>query len=158
MSQNPNMTLSLHFTGSPENVRPALQQVCAALRQVGLSEDDIGTAELVLAEVLNNVIEHAFADRTDGQVNIDFKTLPEGQFFSVRDDGLPMPDGKLPAGIPPEVDCFLENLPEGGWGWSLVHRLTQDICYQRAGQNNVLTFLLPFSAQQTTQRCDLQNG
>jgi serine/threonine-protein kinase RsbW len=133
----------LQFSGSPENVRFALIEICAQLRTIGVPDDAVGTAELVVGEVLNNIVEHAMADQPDGLIDVACTDGRDGQLFTIIDDGIEMPGGKLPAGIPPEVDTELEDLPEGGWGWSLVHTLTRDIAYQRVEERNCVKFLLP---------------
>ena len=46
--------------------------------------------------------------------------------------------GKLP-------DTALEDLPEGGFGWHLIHSLTNDLTYLRTGGCNRLRFLLPLA-------------
>lgn len=93
-------------------------------------------AELVLAEVLNNVVEHAY----DGQGGRIILSLRRGRgWLSVRvaDRGRPYPGGTLPDDILPEPDA------EGGFGWGLIRALASGIAYRRAGEWNVLVFRVP---------------
>ncbi|NHX27463.1 ATP-binding protein, partial [Escherichia coli] len=51
--------LNLNFPGQPHAIRAALLKVRAWLHDCGYSNDTCGKAELVLAELLNNIAEHA---------------------------------------------------------------------------------------------------
>jgi GAF domain-containing protein len=49
---------------------------------------------LVVNELLQNAIEHAFPGRSEGQVRILFGRIPEGAFVEVTDDGVGFPEGE----------------------------------------------------------------
>jgi len=104
------------------------------------SDDLWATTELVLAEVLNNIVEHAMAGRGDGCIEIDMVAGATGPVFTLRDDGRPMPGGELPQGDPPQIGPDLDDLPEGGFGWHLIRCLTLDLRYERADGWNCLHF------------------
>lgn len=103
-----------------------------------LSQDCLGTTELVLAEALNNVVEHAYA-HFPGQIEVEVRRDPDHLRFDISDRGLPMPGAQPPPGRLPEAETF-ENLPEGGFGWFLIRSLVQDLAYRREGQRNLLSF------------------
>ena len=128
---------------SPMAVRAALGDLRARWRNDGLSRSLCGTAEQVLAEVMNNIVEHAQADRDDGV--IDLAITAEGSELAclVRDDGEPMPNGALPAGQLAVVSDTLMALPEGGFGWFMIRSLTSDLRYARADGWNCLSFRIP---------------
>lgn len=132
----------LVFLASPVLVRDSLAQMLAGPPLRDLSPDARGTAQLVLAEVLNNVAEHAYAERP-GPVAVTLTPVAAGTLCLVVDHGFGMPGGHLPEGKPPAVDTALEDLPEGGFGWHLIRSLTRDLTYARTGQGNRLSFLLP---------------
>lgn len=107
-----------------------------------LSQDRRGSAELVLAEVLNNVAEHAYPQAT-GPVSVSIGRTDKGLRFVIVDQGLPMPDGVLPTGeLPASFVGPLAALPEGGFGWHLIRSLTTDLSYSRANGCNHLQFML----------------
>lgn len=121
----------------------AVRAALAALSQThllrGLSEDARGTAELVLAEALNNIVEHAYA--TDpGVIEVTLEPAPVGLSCLIVDQGRPMPGGQLPHGILPPADT--EHPPEGGFGWFLIRNLSQDLRYARTDGRNRLSFRL----------------
>jgi serine/threonine-protein kinase RsbW len=134
---------SLVFTADPAAVRAALARLLAAAPVQGLAEDDRGTVELVLAEVLNNVAEHAYAGGS-GPVEVGLCATPLGIACRIVDKGFAMPGGKLPDGTLPDVAP--PDFPEGGFGWHLIRSLTADLTYARSAGQNRLSFLIPLTA------------
>lgn len=104
------------------------------------SVEERGTVELVLAEVLNNVVEHAYRDRSDGVIALRVQPKSDGLAVAVEDTGLPMPKGGVPTGaLAAPTEDFL-SVAEGGYGWFLIGQLARDHSYQRDGDRNRLTF------------------
>ncbi|KMW58593.1 Serine-protein kinase RsbW [Candidatus Rhodobacter oscarellae] len=100
-------------------------------------------AEQVLAEVLNNVVKHAYAGRSDGAVVLDHRLATGGLHFDVQDNGQPMPNGAIPMVDSVEIGEELEGLPEGGFGWFLIQQMTKELRYRRSGDCNILQFCVP---------------
>ena len=124
-------------------VRAALGELRKRLGALGLGEGDCGTVEIVLGEVLNNVVEHAYGAGRAGPVEIFCRPGAAGLFFDVRDGGQPMPGLRLPPGDPPDPGCARDDTPEGGFGWFLVRSLATGLAYRRAGRWNLLEFEIP---------------
>lgn len=120
-------------------VRNALVRMCDTLVLRSLPEEQRGTVEIVLAEVLNNIVEHAYSAE-EGEIEITLRRAPEGLFCQVVDQGRRMPGDRLPEGNLPLVTD--DNLPEGGFGWHLIRTLSQDLAYSRSEGRNRLTFRL----------------
>ena len=125
------------------SVRDALEQLKRGLSPIGLSNDDLASVEVVLGEVLNNIVEHAYGRSKEGEISISCVPRPFVLRFSVEDEGAALPDEQLPEGELPCLQGPLETLPEGGFGWYLVRNLSFDLKYQRVGQRNVLAFSIP---------------
>lgn len=135
--------LHLAFTAGPALVRGHLARMLALAPLSGLSDERRGVAEMVLAEVLNNVAEHAYADQP-GPVSVRISQTAQGLGFLIVDRGRPMPGGRLPDGrLPGGPTTALEDLPEGGFGWHLIRSLTTDLGYARRDGCNHLQFTLP---------------
>lgn len=133
-------TEALIFDGDAASVRGGLMDLFSIPLLDGLSDDSRGAVEIVLAEVMNNIAEHAYAS-FPGKIQA-WITAHEGfVFVRLVDSGLPMPDGELPGGKLNEA-TEIQDLPEGGFGWFLIRSLTQDLTYLREGDRNTLSFCM----------------
>ncbi|CUH52265.1 ATP-binding protein [Shimia sp. R11_0] len=141
---NPQADIHIELEGTPQEVRNALETLRHKLTAQEFAACNAGVLEIVLAEVLNNVVEHALAGRQDGQIVIACNYSDHCWFVEVRDNGAQMPENKLPDGQMPDLERDLSDMPEGGFGWGLVRSLAQDIDYQRrATGHNRLSFRVP---------------
>ena len=118
-------------------VREALRQLLKGLEPLGLDVEEAGTVELVLAEALNNIVEHAYKT-SEGYIDISCAHAADGLRMTVVDTGSVMPDGKTPVGTAAEIDVDLCDMPEGGFGWFLIKDLAKDVTYERHGCENHL--------------------
>jgi serine/threonine-protein kinase RsbW len=124
----------------PLAVREALRALFDTLLLRSLPEAERGTAEIVLAEALNNIVEHAYStDR--GEIELTLRLSHSELACRITDSGAPMPAGQLPEGalkplVPPD------DLPEGGFGWFLIRTLARDLHYRRINGQNQLSFCL----------------
>lgn len=131
------------FPAGDTETRAALLTICDGLRQAGLAKDDLDSAELILAEVLNNIVEHAYAN-SHGIVDLCIELHHEGLFCVVRDHGSTMPHGRPPCPPPPRINPPLE-LPEGGFGWHIIRSLTTQLGYRQEEGWNALSFVVPLT-------------
>ncbi|PRX37367.1 Anti-sigma regulatory factor (Ser/Thr protein kinase) [Meinhardsimonia xiamenensis] len=99
--------------------------------------------QIVLAELLNNIVEHGIAGHQGGILDLAITVEPGGIRCELRDDGAPLPGHRLPEGRMPRSDVPLGSLPEGGFGVGLVRALARELVYLRAGRENRTSFLLP---------------
>lgn len=118
-------------------VREALRQLLQGLEPLSLDVEEAGTVELVMAEALNNIVEHAYA-ASDGYIDITCQHGPDGLRLMVVDSGNAMPDGQTPVGAAADLDVDLCDMPEGGFGWFLIKDLAKDVTYRRQGLENHL--------------------
>lgn len=145
--------LQLRLPADAGAVRSALLRLEAELGAAGVAAGDVANAELILAEVLNNIVEHAFgAARDDAWIEMTIVPSPVGIGCELRDNGRPMPDGRLPRptlpGASPPVGAeALESLPEGGFGWYLIHSLARDLAYAREASTNRLVLRIPYESR-----------
>lgn len=127
--------------GTAPSVRAMLGQLMPRLATLLPNPEDLGLAELVLAEVLNNIVEHAYQGTTGG-IEIEVVAEPDGVRIAVCDRGQPFPGDRLPSGRLAYVSPA-DALPEGGFGWHLIRHLSRDLAYERHLGQNRLSFLLP---------------
>jgi serine/threonine-protein kinase RsbW len=136
---------------APLPVRLTLESSLSAVRQglvrlMGmpplclLGDEGRGTAEIVLAEALNNIVEHAYGGQA-GDIRVEVLRQEGDILCRIRDQGRPMPGGAAPPGALQPLGEH-EDLPEGGFGWFLIRVLARDVQYDRDGGENILTFRL----------------
>ncbi len=138
------LELRMIFPSDSIAVRTALGSALSGLRYLELSEEEGGTVELVLAEAMNNVVEHAYKDGS-GVIELRVANSADGLFCEVLDDGQGM--SGLPAGDNPQRDppTATDEMPEGGFGWFLIRALSRDLHYARENGRNRLTFRIELS-------------
>ncbi|MDJ1009215.1 MAG: ATP-binding protein [Paracoccaceae bacterium] len=134
--------MSRDFAGTPEGVREALGAMRRGLDGLEAGSEEAFSAELVVAEALNNVVEHALAGVGEPRFRLGLSHGGRGIYVEICDGGRPMPDGKPPLGAAPVVPAETEALPEGGFGWFLIRELARELTYERCGGENRLTFRL----------------
>jgi serine/threonine-protein kinase RsbW len=132
--------LRVEVPGTAESVREILVWLSTRSLITELPAEVRGSAELVLAEALNNVVEHAYA-HFPGEIRI-MMTRKDGDLrVIIEDDGMEMPNYDMPEGILHHA-ANPDGLSEGGYGWFLIRKLTKNLSYRRHGGCNRLSFLL----------------
>ncbi len=108
-------------------------QLCAS----GVNPEQTGEVCLVLAEALNNVVEHAYRYSEDGDIEVDLSLINQNLTINISDFG---PEFSVPEPRPvsdPSTKAF-EDLPEGGFGWRLIQMLTDEVSVRRENNRNHL--------------------
>lgn len=135
--------VEISITSGEFAVRDALANLLEALEPFQLDIEETGTIELVLAEAMNNIVEHAYPQvDTPGPIIVRCNRHPDGFRFQIIDRGRPMPEGVTPIGQPVDLNVDFVDLPEGGFGWFLIKDLAKDVLYRRVDDTNLLTFRL----------------
>lgn len=144
---SPNLSLHESTQGTPQAVRQLLALVISTLGNHGLGLEDSLKVEVVLAEVMNNIVEHAYSEQAPGQLVLDVERKASRLAIRVEDDGAPMPSLKIPPGRPHDLSVDLQDLPEGGFGWFLIRELTEELLYLRDADRNCLTFTIELESR-----------
>lgn len=142
---SPTHFLEVRLEGKPSAVREGLAHIRAELAALGETENFLGRLETVLAEVLNNIVEHAFKPGSNGEITIHLRKGRHDWHIRVDDTGNCMPNTAVPNGDLPSLETDFYNLPEGGFGWALVKMLANQVRYVRHEGGNRLEFLLPLA-------------
>ena len=124
----------------PAAVREGLRALFDTLLLRGLPAAERGTAEIVLAEALNNIVEHAYA-RDSGRIELTLQLHQSELVCRIEDQGAAMPGDRLPDGNLRAI-TGTDDLPEGGFGWHLIRTLSRDLHYRRIDGRNQLSFRL----------------
>jgi len=126
------------FTSGDLETRQTMLALRDFLAQKGIDPETAGTVELVLAEVCNNVTEHAYPGAV-GPVALTVLLDPEAAHCTVRDSGAALPEGTPPETMPEPP----WNLPEGGFGWYIIRSLSTRLEYRSARGRNRLRLAIP---------------
>ena len=129
---------------------PAMQaSVAKAIRALtgddrfrGAGRDMMSSLEIVLAEALNNVVEHSCDGLDDAWFRLSCEYDGRTASILIEDDGRPMPGAVLPEGLAPSLSVARNELPEGGFGWFLIRSICSDVRYIRDGSINRLELKL----------------
>ena len=123
-------------------VRAALKNVVKQLHDFGLSDANGSVTELVLAEVLNNIAEHAYQSCQPGNIELTIHKNDNSLNLYLVDQGQPLPENAIPTPTRADLSGEQQDLPEGGWGWLIILDLAEDVSYQRLNDKNYLNFKL----------------
>lgn len=128
--------LQLRLPAEAPAVRKVLKTVSLRLAGAGFGSDACGTVEIVLAEVMNNIVEHACA--AGGEITLRLDWGGAGVEVMVDDDGCAMPGGAFPDAR--ATADAAQDLPEGGFGIAMIRALSEDLKYSRTRGRNRLSF------------------
>ncbi len=122
------------------SVRNAVHAVKLTMSRLIASADEVSSIEIVLTEVINNIVEHAYRHNRGRPIDLRVSRHQFGVQFDFVDQGLAMPNSEIPVGVPQYIDCAVADLPEGGFGLPLIRKLAKGIEYARVGDENHLRF------------------
>lgn len=142
--------LALEVPVGYDAVRQALHDWRRWIESMNASSDLVSRAEIVLAEVLNNITEHGYAGQDGAAVPVALRCRisAQGLHVSVVDQGRPAPaDLGRKACLPPASPAAngIDSLPEGGFGWFLIRELTCNLHLESDEDGNRLCFVVPAS-------------
>lgn len=149
MHGTPNISappdIHLVFPATEVSVRRALLSLRASLKALAIDELTIGLVAIILAEVANNIVEHAYPLNESGTVTLSCSKTEQGLRFEVSDRGKILPGGEIPPKKDHNLDAEINHLPEGGFGWGLIRDMTSMLMYKRDEDRNILRFRVAFA-------------
>ncbi len=134
-----------HILATEHGVRTGLRDIRRFLDVGCYGADANGTAEIVLAEALNNIAEHAFATARPGIIRVTLTRGHRTLTAEIADSGDALPGLCPPCGQLPSLDGAMRALPEGGFGWFLIRSLTDSLSYTRCAAGNHLCLSINFA-------------
>lgn len=124
-------------------VRNILARIRKRLGEWDMSEDVRMNIESALSEALNNVIEHAYRYEDGHPLSVTLCRDGGALLSTIVDHGHPIPGNEAPEARRPDLDVPLVDLPEGGFGWMMIHSLADEVHYEHRDSRNILTLRLP---------------
>jgi len=137
--------LDLSFAATETEASAGIARLSQELSAQGLPAQKAGDVKIALAEAINNVVEHAYAEITPAEVAVRCRLHQNWLEILISDTGNPLPGFRVPDGIPAPLGTTVDELPEGGFGCFLIHELTSDIRYERSNGCNRLSLRFDFS-------------
>ena len=120
----------------------AVNKICT---QIPLDKIEAYQIESCIVEAVTNVIKHAYRNETGHDATVFIKLYLDRITFLVCDTGKAM-DPEQPADLEFDPDD-LENLPEGGMGLFIIHKIMNEVSYKTIENRNVLTMTKIFGAK-----------
>ena len=126
-------------------VRDLMLRFDQVVRNQDLGDDLHSSVAIAVTEGLNNIVEHALTGRVDETIDVALCVNAVHVFVLLEDAGMAMPGWQIPTGCPAVIPAARADLPEGGFGWSMIRSLTDRVDYSRLNGMNRLKmwFLIP---------------
>jgi serine/threonine-protein kinase RsbW len=137
----------LCFDADELQARQHLEEALAWLKTEGLDCGKAEDVEIVLAEAINNIVEHAYTGLPGGKVCLRTFIGDHQLMICLMDSGHPMPNEQIPPAVLAPLPTETANLPEGGFGWYLIQSLTTAVRYQRKKDENNLYLLFDLAPE-----------
>ncbi|WP_170831391.1 ATP-binding protein [Jannaschia faecimaris] len=127
------------FPAKPAEISKQLTALRGTFGERGLNDTLGDRVTLVLGEVLNNIVEHALSNH-DSPILLEVTQVAGRVHVQTEDAGLALPSKLLGAVSLPDMGSTVEDLPESGFGWFIIHALVDDMVYERHDGRNRLSF------------------
>ena len=118
------------------------KRVSAAVAAFLEGLDKADDVQIVLLEAINNIVEHGHVNRFPSRVLLTIRESSDHVRLRLIDHGHSYPKGVIPGGKFPELPENTSQIPEGGFGWPLIHALSTKISYKRRLGANTLEITL----------------
>lgn len=117
-----------------------MQFVVASARDAGFPARRVQEIELAVEEALVNVINYAYPDQENGEIEVKCGLEDQGRFLiEIRDKGIPF---DVESHSDPDLNADIAERKVGGLGIFLIRKLVDEMRYQREGEENVLTLVI----------------
>jgi anti-sigma regulatory factor (Ser/Thr protein kinase) len=100
-------------------------------------------AQLAVEELGSNIIKYGYDDVGEHTIYLRMDKNESGFRIWLEDDGHPFDPRQTPE---PDPSLSLESRTAGGWGLSLVRRLSSGMQYERRDGRNLLCVVVPRDA------------
>ena len=123
-----------------ESLEGFMQFVITSATDAGFPDKRVQEIELAVEEALVNIINYAYPDKDNGDVEIKCDLEGQGKLIiEIRDSGVPFDVG---AQSDPDLDANIAERKIGGLGIFLIRKMADEMQYKREGEENVLTLTI----------------
>jgi serine/threonine-protein kinase RsbW len=117
----------------------AIEALDSRLEQWGAGSDARYLVQLAVEELGTNIIKYGYDDEAEHLIHISADAGEDAFQIVLEDDGHEFDPCRAPE---PDPNLAIEEREPGGWGLSLVRRLTR-MAYERRGGQNVVSIMVP---------------
>ncbi len=133
---NSNIKLEINIPKVPDIELVALEGLQLMGRHMGISEDKIGEAKIIVTEAIINGLEHS----GDGSpnVNVQFEMTKEKLTILVKDYGKGFEPEKVEE---PQIGEKLHSTNKRGWGLKLMKSMSDDFIIETGTTGTKITII-----------------
>ncbi|MBC8160054.1 MAG: anti-sigma factor antagonist [Roseiflexaceae bacterium] len=113
--------------------------ITRATAQVGLDDHAAWQVQLAVDEAVTNVIQHGYAERSPGTIDLSWQVVEDQLEIRLRDHGQYFDPQSIPA---PDVTSPLEERQPGGLGFFLMQKLMDDLHFEHNPREGNLLVML----------------
>lgn len=112
--------------------------VAEEARAAGFSEKIVYAVQLAADEAASNIIEHAYAGKSDAWFEMSVELSGDRLVLTFKDRGKSFDFSQVRK---PDLKADLSERKIGGLGVYLMHKLMDEVSYHSTGNENVLTLM-----------------
>lgn len=112
--------------------------VTAAAETAGLDDRAIYAVQMAVEEACSNIIEHAYGDVQEGDIECACVADAVGLTITLCDYGQEFDPSQVPE---PDLQCRLEDRPVGGLGLYLIYQMMDEVRFECRPDCNLLTMV-----------------
>jgi anti-sigma regulatory factor (Ser/Thr protein kinase) len=128
------ISLKISLPKIPDIELVALEGLDRLARHLGIAEEKIGEARIVVTEAIINAFEHAAAERPS--VDVEYTMTPKELVVFVRDYGRGFDPGAVET---PDLSKKITSESKRGWGLHLMKTLSDGFDIQSSNQGTRIT-------------------
>jgi serine/threonine-protein kinase RsbW len=125
---------SLTIEGRFDQVASLSDLVESIATDAGFSSSDQYALQLAVCEALENIIIHGYQGESTNLIEAHVNSDPGEVTIEIWDDAPPF----NPSDTPVEIDWNQDDPPVGGLGLKIMHKVMDEIHYERKGERNWL--------------------
>jgi serine/threonine-protein kinase RsbW len=130
---------TLIFPAKFKNLDEMRQFAAQAARDAGMDEESVCAVELAIDEACSNIIEHAYGEEDNGEIECICSPADDRLTVILRDHGKPFDASRVP---PPDLVSGVDERRLGGLGVYLMRQLMDEVRFESLGEaGNLLTMI-----------------